>query len=50
MLEVDPVGCRKSPLQHYAMAFVQGLGKGQVDLAIRARDRQRTNALDHIGG
>ena len=32
------------------MAVVQGLGKGQVDLAIRARDRQRTNALDHIEG
>jgi hypothetical protein len=29
------------------VAVVQGLGKGQVDLAIRARDRQRTNALDH---
>jgi hypothetical protein len=30
------------------MAVVQGTGKDQVDLAIRARDRQRANSLEHI--
>jgi hypothetical protein len=40
----------RRPAAEYAMAVAQGLGKDQVDLAIRARDRQRTNSLDHVDG